>query len=81
MTDNDEVHLLKVKDVVFNDWGCVISVYLSKTIQFHERDFRVPVSYVEGALCAVSLLLKYLKDYPKKSDDFLFQLPGSGPIK
>ena len=34
--DGDDVHLLLTKDVEFFDWGCIINIFSSKTIQFRE---------------------------------------------
>lgn len=43
-------------DIEFFDWGRVISLHKSKTIQFSERIHQIPVSRVKGALCVMTLL-------------------------
>ena len=77
-SDDDQEHLLKVADVKFKPWGCVISVNSSKTIQFGQRSFDIPVSYASKPLCVVSLLKSYLELHPKHDSEFLFTLPRKG---
>lgn len=49
-------HNLRRCDIEFFQWGIIISIRHSKTIQFRERTHRVPVSRVGGPLCAVTWL-------------------------
>ena len=72
--DRDDTHLLGACDIFFTPTGCVVNISSSKTIQFHERAYKVPITTTGGHLCAASLLGDFLKDYPKKPDDFLFSM-------
>ena len=76
--DDDQEHLLRVKDVNFQTWGCTLRILSSKTIQFGQRSFDIPISYCKDALCAASLLKLYLARYPKPESEFLFTLPKNG---
>ena len=59
------------------DWGCKITVQSSKTIQFGERSFDMPVSFCDPPLCVTSLLQRLIKDGSKLSSDFLFTWPNA----
>ena len=74
---DDQEHLLRVSDVAFDLWGCKLTIHSSKTIQFNERSFDIPVSFSKEPLCAASLLRSYLDSKPRLDTDFLFTLPGS----
>ena len=76
VVDRDEIHLLRVRDVKFHTWGCTVEIFSSKTIQFKERMYRIPVYYINSSLCVVTLLKNYLSNYPKKEDYYLFSLPN-----
>lgn len=61
------MHIIRRKDAQFYNWGMVLTVFASKTIQFKERRLEIPVfSMGQSPLCAVRLLrehfekLKYL---------------------
>ena len=80
---DDQNHLLRVRDVSFEPWGCSLKVNSSKTIQFGQRSFDIPLSYSNTPLCVVTLLKDYLAKFPKPDSDFLFTLPtkkGSKPV-
>ena len=79
--DRDYTHLLKVRDVTFHTWGCTINVFSSKTIQFKERDYKIPICYSPGKLCAATLIKDYLRDYPHEETDFLFSIPYKTEMK
>ena len=74
----DYEHLLRKGDVSFHPWGCKITVNSSKTIQFHERCFEIPVNYAKHPLCAASLLKEHLSSSNKASTDFLFTTKSRG---
>ena len=42
-SSDDHDHLLRVRDVSFETWGCKLTVISSKTIQFSQRVFEIPV--------------------------------------
>ena len=74
-SDDDQEHLLRVADVRFEPWGCVLAINSSKTIQFGERLFEIPISFSSPPLCAASLLKSYLENYPKPDSELLLTLP------
>ena len=76
---DDQEHLLRFGDVTFTDWGCSLRINSSKTIQFSERNFDIPLNYAKKPLCVVSALKLYLEGKPKAPSDFLFTL-GSSPV-
>ena len=76
-SSEDRDHLLLVKDVTFEPWGCILHIRSSKTIQFGERSFDIPVSYSAPPLCAATVLKSYLEKENLQCSDFLFSLPGS----
>ena len=77
-SEDDHEHLLKKGDVSFFPWGCKITVNSSKTIQFHERSFEIPVYYAKPPLCAAMLLRDYLSTSEKEDSDFLFSTKRNG---
>ena len=78
---DDQEHLLHTKDITFEDWGCKVNITSSKTIQFGQRSFNIPVSFAQEPLCAVSLLKTYLEKFPKRDSDWLFTMPNSSNTK
>ena len=76
--DRDSTHLICTQDVEFFEWGCIISVFNSKTIQFHESSYKIPIHSSKGKLCPVALLREYMQEFPKRPSDFLFSLPVKG---
>ena len=82
-SQDDQDHLLRVKDLAFEDWGCKLTISSSKTIQFGERTFDIPVSFCKPPLCVASLLKDFLAQSVKHSSDFLFTWPlkpGALPV-
>ena len=77
-SEDDQEHLLRRKDVSFHPWGCKISISSSKTIQFHERSFDIPVYYAKPPLCAASLLRDYMSKSQKSDSDYLFTVFKNG---
>ena len=74
---DDQEHLLRLKDVNFEPWGCRITIGSSKTIQFCQRKFDIPINFSKEPLCAASLLRTYLDRQYKLDSELLFTLPGS----
>ena len=55
----------------------------SKTIQFGERSFDIPVFFCAPPLCVASLLKQLLDEQSKLDSDFLFTWPftlGASPV-
>lgn len=65
-------HCLRRRDVTFHNWGVVITQRSSKTIQFQERNHKIPLATVGGPLCAVSFLHKLYSLGAVSSDAPLF---------
>lgn len=66
-------HSVRRKDVDVVGRGCVITVMGTKTIQFRERSFQVPLPYIKNhPLCPTSALLRFMA----ASGD----LPGDLPL-
>lgn len=52
-------HLLCRKDVQYETWGFIANVPTSKTNQFCQRVFQLPVTYLNSELCIASQLKRY----------------------
>ena len=58
-------HYLRRGAVAFEQWGVMLSISSSKTIQYGQRTHQVPVVFAPGSpLCAASLLWKHFKEHP-----------------
>lgn len=57
-------NLLTRSDIKFTDFGLVVRITKSKTIQFKQRLVEVPVCTGGGLLCLVSLLKDYFSRFP-----------------
>lgn len=79
--DVNECHLLTMDDIVFCDWGFQITVNSSKTIQFKERSFVIPIRYCVGDLCVASQLKLYFERFPRRSTDPVLGLCKNGVTK
>ena len=77
-SDDDQEHLLRRGDVSFHPWGCKLTINSSKTIQFHERTFEIPVCFAKDPLCAATLLSQYLQDTKKTDSEILFTTRKNG---
>ena len=77
-SDEDHEHLLRKRDISFFPWGCKVTVNSSKTIQFHERSFEIPIYYANHPLCAAKLLKNFLSASSKRDSDFLFTSMRNG---
>ena len=64
---------LCVKDIRFHDWGLMLKIDKSKTIQFAERILQIPVCSVTGSIFDLCYYLKCLFTSGKlKPDDMAF---------
>lgn len=66
------VNCLCRSDAVFTEWGLLLHIHKSKTIQFKERVHVVPISTVHGPLCAASWLRVMVSRIPAKPNDNMF---------
>ena len=68
-------------DVTFHDWGVLVTVRKSKTIQFREKELIIPVSRVSDVrLCAVKWLEDRVRQTPAPLTAPLIIIPGGrGP--
>ena len=70
---------LERRDVVFHDWGMMISVSKSKTNQFRDRIHLIPIALVKGnSLCAVFWTKLHFKQCPAPPEAAAFRLPRRG---
>ena len=77
-------HVVRRSDVDFHDWGMLVYVRSTKTLQFKEYTLDIPVHRVrEKAFDIVSLVEQHIKDYPGDLDSPLFlrkSTQGISPI-
>lgn len=59
-----DFHLLKRSEVQITEYGLLVTVNRSKTIQFAERKSQIPICYVGGPLCIVTLLKDFISRHP-----------------
>ena len=77
VTDS-EVTLLR-KDFACYDWGVIISITHSKTIQFSQLILQIPIARCEDKrLCAVAWLEQHFLQVPADPEDMAFQIPAPG---
>lgn len=60
------------RDIQLTDWGMLIHIRKSKTIQFKQQVHVVPVSRVSGPLCAVSWLKDMYKSISADPGQLMF---------
>lgn len=74
-------HMLKRADIEITEYGLLVSVTSSKTIQCAERKVLIPICHVNGPLCAVSLIVKYFDMYQVPSDSPLLSRIIDGKLE
>lgn len=68
---------IKRHNVRFTDWGLILTIVRSKSIQFKERILEIPIAALKDKkLCAVYWLSRHFSDTPSQSDSDILQLPG-----
>ena len=79
VTESDA--MLTREDITFFKWGMMVRVRKSKTIQFQERELRIPVTKVKDVrLCAVHWVSRHLEEVKAPKTAPLFLVPGAnGP--
>lgn len=75
-----DINLLKRREVEVTVYGLLVSVNRSKTIQFSERNVLIPICYVGGPLCIVTLLKEYMTLYPAPADSPLLTRRVEGEV-
>ena len=74
-------HLLR-EDITIQDWGMMVRVSTSKTIQFKQKVLVIPVSRVpDERLCAVHWVERHLKQAPAPQKAPLFMNPGPAGLE
>ena len=75
--------ILQRKDFEFHNWGMVVSVCRSKTIQFGQHELLIPVSKVNNSdLCTVYWCLKHFREAYVSAESLAFQIPtGDGGFR
>ena len=77
-TLSDFTHVLRRRDISFHDWGLMVRVVSTKTLQHLEYELEIPVYYVdEPALCVASAVKYLICRYPASDDSPLFFVPTS----
>lgn len=76
-------HFIKRKDVEFTPDGMIITIASTKTIQYNERQLKIPVKRVSSeCFCAVALLEHCLNLFPAPPDACLFfKMTTQGVVK
>lgn len=73
---NADLHLTR-RDFTFTDWGMVITVRWSKTIQFRNKILLIPVAAISGhPLCPVHAVQSYFSKYSASVDGPAFTYPN-----
>ena len=68
--NNPVGHYIRRGALSFTSWGLELTVSSSKTIQYGQRVFKVPITSAPGSpLCAASLVLAHCVEFP--SDDLM----------
>lgn len=68
-------------DLYFDGWFAFVTVHTSKTIQFQERIFSLPLPHVPGSLlCPVSALLNHFRINDVPSGALLFSVWSQGQM-
>lgn len=75
------LNCLHRSDAEFTEWGLLVYIRRSKTIQFKERVHVVPISRVTGPLCAVSRLKTMVARIPAQPTDNMFGFYKSNVYK
>ena len=58
-------HVVRRKDVVFHDWGVMILVRSTKTLQYEEYVLQIPIYFVEDkAFCVATAIKDYITSTP-----------------
>ena len=77
VTESDAV--LRRGDFKFFDWGLVVTIRRTKTIQFRERVLEVPVARCcDPEMCAVRWVEWHFRELPAGRGDAAFRLPAPG---
>ena len=75
----DSEAALKRGDFRFYDWGMVLIVHHSKTIQFRERLLEIPiVRCADKGLCAVAWTQEHFRQLPAGQGETAFHIPTGG---
>ena len=67
------------RDFGIYDWGMIITVRKSKTIQYRERSLEIPVARCPDVrLCAVHWVERHFREVRAEGQDMAFRLPAGG---
>ena len=80
---SSSAHFLRRGAVTFHDWGMLINISSSKTIQYGQRLHKIPVTNSPGsALCAATFLKRHFKSTPGLTPSSpAFMLKGDSGVK
>ena len=72
-------HVLRRQDVILHEWGIMLCVRSSKTLQYNQYVLEIPVSYVsDKRFCAASALKQHMASTPGRQDGPLFMKEVGG---
>ena len=77
--ESNSGHVLQRKDVQFHEWGVMLRVRSTKTLQHQQYVLEIPIHYVsDRVFCAASALEKHFAELPSSLDGpvFLKQIRG-----
>lgn len=67
------------RDFTFFDWGMLIKVRWSKTIQFRKWVLEIPVArWINQELCAVYWNSNHIRELQAGPQEMAFRIPGHG---
>ena len=66
-------HVVKRSDIEFLEWGMLVHVRSTKTLQFNEYVLDIPVHYItDRSFCVDSMVKKHFQEFPAPPDSPLF---------
>ena len=69
----DVCHVLLRKDIEFHDWGIMLNVRSTKTLQCSEYILQIPIYYVKDKIfCAASFICDHIRRFPASPTSVLF---------
>lgn len=72
-------HVLQREDIMFTDFGLVVTVSSSKTNRFRERTLNIPLHYVSNpCFCVVAMLKEHFQQFPATHDSPVFLMIKGG---
>ena len=75
-------HVLRRKDIEVHEWGVMLKVRSSKTLQHKEYVLQIPIYYVDNPrFCAASMVQAHISAFPANEDSPLFVKQVNGKLQ